>query len=99
MKGIAQAFGIDVSNVPTDYGREPSHGSLEELMDRMAVVTTHIELGTILLFVFKREPQHLGMYIGGGNIIHAYKRGVVTHILDAKWRNRIYKMYDIPGVE
>lgn len=84
-----------------DYSMEPNglllKNKLDQYLDRVNL--SNISIGDILLFRFNRDPQHLGIisdYTNGGfGLIHCYAqaKGVVEHVLDDNWRNKIVSAY------
>lgn len=81
---------------PAAYSRSPSGGQLESWLERQNFLERAAtpQTGDILLMRFTGEPQHLAIFTGV-NIIHSYQASgrVVEHILDAKWRRRIVRVY------
>ena len=55
-----------------------------------------------VLAIRYRNPQHVAVVTDVApdsvTIVHAIERGVTEHILDARWRRRIYAIFDFPGV-
>ena len=84
----------------THYSRSPN---VSELLSKMAenlqeIELTSMQIGDIALMKLGGNPQHLGIitdYINGGfGILHAIcGNGVVEHILNDAWKERIYKIY------
>lgn len=93
----AREAGVDVVDV-SSYSRSPSGFQLISALSRnCAPVYTEPERGDILAFAWDGEPQHLGIYVGNGMLIHAHlaARKVVKHALDSTWTNRITGAYRV----
>ena len=83
------------------YGRTPSHGLLESMLDlqpgieRVAAAQT----GDILLMRFTGEPQHLGIFTGSA-LIHSWAQPgkVCEHGFVAPWPKRVVRVYRFKGL-
>jgi len=101
--GVARELGLaDVDF--TNYSRHPD-GTLERICAlHMRGIPLHLaDFGDVLLFTFKTEPEHLGIFSeidGRRTVIHSYAsaKKVVENDLDALWLSRIRGAYRIPGV-
>lgn len=86
---------------PAAYSRLPNAAMLEWWLDRQPFLERAAEPqpADLLLMRFAGEPQHLAVFTGI-NIIHAYQAvgRVVEHVLDAKWRRRIVRVYRFKGL-
>lgn len=102
VKGTARNLGYQVSDVYTNYGREPANGELERTLENLLNKkdSNKLSKGNIILFKFLNEPQHLGIYCGDGIVIHSYSTegGVVEHLIDDKWKKRIVNVFELPGL-
>jgi NlpC/P60 family putative phage cell wall peptidase len=86
-----------------DYAREPDGLRLRaELLKHLTPVPNEaMQVGDILLFRFRENPQHvafLGDYPGGGfSLIHCYQSAgrVVEHFFDEGWRKRLVGVFRI----
>lgn len=94
----ARAVGVDVEDV-TGYAPRPSGLQLvAALRAHCAEVHDEPERGDILVFSWGGdEPQHLAVFVGEGQIVHAYSaaRKCVQHGMDAAWRERITNIFRI----
>lgn len=91
----------------TDYGLQAFGYKLLEFCDRECQKISGLEIGCLLVFKIKRLPQHLGIFLGEGKMIHAAgasgvrwckDKRVQVVTLDQKWRDRIVGVYRLPGV-
>lgn len=59
------------------------------------------EPGDLLLFSIWGNPQHVGWYVGNGQIVHAYDKlgiqKVVQHSLDVTWKRIVIGTYRWTG--
>lgn len=99
---VAHALGLSAFDF-TCYARHPDGWTMRMLCDEHMTRKDGLEPGDVALIRFFREPQHLGVIgdypvAGHVSLIHAYRRGVVEHILDQAWRQRIVQVYSLPGV-
>ncbi len=83
------------------YGRIPANGLLEQavLSHCDAVPLEQAATGDVMLFAFRKEPQHLAVY-DAGMLIHAYMQvgRVVENSMDATWRERLRGCYRLKEV-
>jgi cell wall-associated NlpC family hydrolase len=90
----ANSCGIDTSADITNYSRAP-HGVLIPLLEA-ALVTVEGEprLGDLLVFRFKHEPMHIGIWTGS-TLIHTFATigRVVEHGLDERWKALVVGAY------
>lgn len=88
------------------YAPTPSNGMLERVCRSFMAIKPLDDMAPadVLLMRFKREPHHLAIvadHPGGGlSIIHSLGSagGVVEHVLDWKWRDRVMACFAMPGV-
>jgi len=88
------------------YNQTPDGVTMRALCDQhMVPKDGDPEPGDVLLMRFKRNPQHLAIVgdypvPGQVSIIHAHRGAMkcVEHILNQEWRERIVRVYTIPGV-
>jgi cell wall-associated NlpC family hydrolase len=96
----ARSVGHNVAE-PAAYSRMPNAAMLEWWLDQQPFLARAAvpQAGDLLLMRFTGEPQHLAVFTGE-NIVHAYQAvgKVVEHILDAKWRRRIVRVYRFQGM-
>ncbi len=96
----ARSMGMEVQEPAAD-GSLPNAAMLECWLDRQPFIERAAvpQAGDLLLMRFTGEPQHLAVFTGE-NIIHAYQAvgRVVEHVLDAKWRRRIVRVYRFKGL-
>lgn len=96
-----RAVGYPVIDAPPGYGRLPSHGMLERVVesncDRIALAD--LADGDLCTFRFRNEPQHLAIHVGGGQLIHCWQDAgrVLCHDFDALWRDRLVACYRLKG--
>lgn len=99
--GVGEEMGIDISNVPTDYGRYPS----AEFLFRSLAETGHVtrtrdpKPGDIVLFRVRGQPTHFGLLTDYGFIHADMVFGAVEVPLDEKWRARVVRTYKINHLE
>lgn len=112
LRGVAIALGIDASNGNPKlkhligYGRQPDPAKMREglsiFLDEIPLVEARE--GDIVWMRMEQnvaaDPQHLGILMPGGYIIHALEREkrVVHHRLDRRWRDRFVSAWRFPGV-
>lgn len=101
--GVADELNLPFSkHDETSYSHYPD---TERLRANLANVTQeisaeNIQAGDILLLSINDNPQHLAIVSeisGEIAIIHAYApaRGVVEHVLDSWWRERIFAAFRV----
>lgn len=65
------------------------------------VAADALEPGDILLFRGRSIRQHCGVYVGGGDFVHAYSGGAVRQVmlepLEPRWRGRLTAAYRYRG--
>ena len=83
----------------TGYPRHPFDGMLEKMLSSQPclrrVSKNEMLPGDILLTRIKTAPQHLGVYSGGGYMIHSYSQvgKVVEQRIDSDWNAKITAVY------
>lgn len=103
---VARELGVLDSDLDyTGYRRQPDGVLMMELMNTHLVPKPEnapIQPGDVLAIRY-RAPQHTAIVtrVEGEHFwgIHAVERGVVEHRFDARWKNRIVGVYEIPGTE
>lgn len=84
----------------TDYGREPSPPYLDEMLEHCfePVSMERLQVGDILLFRILKQPQHVGVYLGGNQFVHAYEPHgkVKIDFLEKRWKHQCCGAYRIP---
>lgn len=86
--------GIDTSADITNYSRTP-HGVLLPLLEKaLDPVEGEICPGDLLVFRFKHEPMHIGIWTGS-TLIHTFATigRVVEHELDDRWKAMVVCAY------
>ena len=100
--GVAQAFGIEVREVP-GYGRQPDMAAMGAGLRAHLTEKPKAQLlpGDVLWMAFVREPQHLAIYTERDTIIHAAERygKCVEQRFDLTWQRRLRLVFAFPGVE
>ena len=86
----------------TNYSRN-SNNSLLQGLEQYCYPTPIIGTGTIALFKLSKIPYHCGIitnYKEGLGLLHAYENvgKVREHALIPWWKDKIYKIYEFPGV-
>lgn len=107
MRGVyEQLFPGILENDPNyrkpTYSKQPFNSMFPKSLEDTGYVTIiekGLKSGYLLLFAYRKEPQHIGIFTEKGTIIHAGNPKVVEHRLDDKWRKRIRVIYSINGVE
>jgi len=95
--GIAHSLGISTFDY-RHYSRQPDASVLlslcDEYLDRVDSLDAALP-GDVLIFLIRRQPIHMGILTEKGTVIHVWPSvgKVVEHILDEKWRRRIYRVY------
>jgi cell wall-associated NlpC family hydrolase len=92
------AQGVHVA-APADYHPSAAAARLAAAVQASPLVEPRApdaepEPGDLLLFRIRREPQHLGLAVGAGRMVHAAQPGGVAEVtLSALWRARIVARY------
>ena len=102
---VAHSLGLSDFDF-TNYSRRPDGATLQNLCDcHMSRYVGDPYPGMVALIRFWKHPQHLAIIgdhaiPGQVTLIHAHSHahGVVEHILDRTWRDRIVALYVLPGV-
>lgn len=81
-----------------NYGRVPNGKILKQKLDSILIPISSYAPGSILLFHFNNNPQHLGIATDIG-MIHCYAEigKVVEHQMDNIWLNRLVSAYQFDG--
>lgn len=85
-----------------DYGREPQGQKLNAALIAHGFETVDtIDAGDVLLFRFNGEPQHVGLAVSAGTMVHAYAPigRVVETNLGETWLRRISGIYRHPQLQ
>lgn len=104
---VARDLGIPLRDHPTlDYARVPTairHLGGEVPKQFRPVPVDQRAPGDVLLFAVHRKtlPQHIGIYTGNGNLIHAWHEAsrVIETALGPYWEERVLSVHRYPGVE
>ena len=84
----------------TAYGRAPDYDYLLQACEANLTREVKAEPGHILVMRLSRFPQHFGVLVEPGRIVHA--RGdtgkVVETVMPAVWWRRVDGIYSVPGV-
>lgn len=88
----------------TQYGKDPVPSKMGTHLSKYFTEVRVNELlpGDIIWCRVRNSPQHLAIYTDEDTVIHSVSNGpnrVVEHILENKWRKRIYKIFRYKGVE
>jgi hypothetical protein len=82
--GASPSKGFDCSGlvmyVYAQLGIQLPHYSGDQWHAGFRVDRSNLRAGDLVFFYGKEEPQHVGMYVGGGKFIHAPHRGDVVKI-------------------
>ena len=91
---VLRSIGIHV-DAPEQYGRHASPEAMQSVIDHYCDSVRRSMLpGDLLFMSFRHVPRHVGIYIGGGEMIHAHEgKGVVVQQINPFWRNRIVGVY------
>jgi cell wall-associated NlpC family hydrolase len=94
---VCESIGVPYTD-ERGYSRLPHQGRLQAALDAQEslVRVSDPAPGDVLLFRFRTEPMHIGIY-AGETIIHAYEQAgkVCEHRMDDAWRARIVQAYRI----
>jgi hypothetical protein len=92
----ARAAGLDVEDLE-GYSRRPDGRSLMQTVESQAdrVEASDIQPGDVLVFRIDVHPQHVGVAVGDGRMVHALAqtRSVVEVEIDQHWRDRLVGVY------
>jgi cell wall-associated NlpC family hydrolase len=106
--GLLIAIGNDLGMMDgydyTSYGRHIDTNRLREEIERFCAplhretatqAASAWEMGDILLFEFRRSPQHVGILSGASRFVHAClsTKRVVEVRLDASWREHLVDVF------
>lgn len=74
-------------NIPNDYTSTPDVNVLTTYLNKYCHVTEKPEIGDIILFKIRKDPQHFGIYCGN-TFIHAYAKygKVIEEEYSNKWK-------------
>jgi len=97
---VARDLGLSTYDI-TGYSRTPDGVALRRVMAEQLVRVDHMRPGAVLLFSFFGSPLHAAIVTEPGNMVHAFAnaRRVVEHRIDAVWRQRLFSVFDYPGVD
>ncbi len=83
-----------------DYAKTPDGDKLKAAFCEYLreIPVSQMQAGDVAMFRFNKNPQHVGIISNLNNnfgIIHCYMqaRGVVEHLLDQHWRERIVAVF------
>lgn len=92
----ARAAGLEVRDLE-GYSRRPDGRSLMATVEAQAdpVPASDIQPGDVLVFRIDVHPQHVGVAVGEGRMVHALAqtRSVVEVEIDGHWRDRLVGVY------
>lgn len=82
------------------YPRLPYDGMLKKILDAQPclepIPRVQLEAGDVVLLRLKLAPQHLGVYVGDGYMVHAYESvGAVVKEQLGPWLGRIVQVYRV----
>lgn len=101
LTGVAEEFGMDVSNIPSAYSRAPD----VDMLFREIAQSGHLERtstpapGDVVFFRVFGQPTHFGLLTENGFLHADASFGVVEVPLDDRWRSRIVGTYKIKALE
>jgi cell wall-associated NlpC family hydrolase len=101
MKHVARSNGV-LFRDRVAYSMRPDGTLKSTLENYLDLVKGEIQAGDILLMAFDgANPHHVAMYVGNGEIVHAYAqaRKVVKQTYSDHWKNKVVAVYRFPGVE
>lgn len=91
--------------VPDDRAAYPMRpdGTLKPALDTQLIrVAGRPQAGDVLLMAFDgAEPHHVALYVGNGEIVHAYvqARKVVKQQYTDFWKSKVVAVYQFPEIE
>lgn len=83
------------------YSMNPT-GELQPLLESILVRVDILQDGDFLLMAWPgHAPHHIAVYVGNGEIVHAYNRvrKVVKQTYSDEWKKKTVAIYRFPGVE
>ena len=82
-----------------EYSEQAFGYKLVEYGDLVAQPSEDLLHGDVLLFRISALPQHLGVYVGQQELVHAGQGfGVKRVPYDTRWQRRTIRTYRLPGV-
>ena len=83
------------------YSPHPDGKTLEDTLAinaKRVMDEDDLQPGDLLLFAIGRHPQHVGVYVGDGRMVHAYQSvgRVVEHGFVDPWKKRLVGVYRPP---
>lgn len=82
-----------------EYSEQAFGYKLIEYGDRVCNEAINLQPADVLLFKISVLPQHLGVYVGNGQLVHAGKGfGVKKVTFDQRWQQRVVKKYQLPNI-
>lgn len=100
---VMHRLGLEYNDLKA-YPAHPYNGMMEQILDnqphlKMRPHHTDPQIGDILLFKFRSDPQHLAICTGKNRMLHAYGYGpqkkVIEHSISDKWLRRLMRVYTI----
>jgi len=97
----AKSVGIEIKDF-AGYPRTPFDGMLRRMFDEQVALGLMNEIspaskeaGDVLLMRMSTDPQHVGVYVGNGYMVHAYHAigKVAEQRIDEFWRGKIVAAY------
>lgn len=87
----------------TAYPMRPN-GALQPVLEHYLtrIEASELHPGDVLLMAFSgMEPHHVALYVGEGQIIHAYTqaRKTVKQTYSKYWQEKTVAVYRFPGIE
>lgn len=83
---VAKEIGYPFNDVSA-YSPVYAIGLMRDAFAREMLPVETASIGDVLLFNSRLAPGHCGIYVGGGQMIHAhYRRGVLREALRDYWR-------------
>lgn len=106
--GLILAICDEFSLLPNDfalptYGEDPLGQRIVEVVSGYCTETNPPQLGNLMIFKIKKEPQHLGILAsqdGAETLIHSYTGldKVGEHDYTQQWRDRLVASFRLPSV-
>jgi cell wall-associated NlpC family hydrolase len=95
--GVALACGLNV-RYRADYSMQPDGSMARELRAQLLPVAGEPQPGDVLMMAFEREPHHVALYVGNGEIVHAYAqvRRCVRQPYDDYWHDKTRGIFSFP---
>lgn len=83
----------------TDYGRRPDgKGLVAALIEHGAILQDVIRAGSVLVFRYDGQPQHVALATSDNSMIHSFAPSgeVVETVIGDYWKRRLVAVYQFP---